>query len=93
MDIKAGDYDVITCLAVFEHLNNPLDTIQRFHAGLQKGGLLFMDYIKGDGGGLDTIQGVRERDAVIDYIQKNFECLHGKISKETSMGLIVLRKK
>lgn len=93
LETKDEYYNAITCLAVFEHLNSPLDTIKRFHKGLQKGGLLFMDYIKGDGGGLDTIQGVQERQAVIDFAQTHFECLYGRLDKDSSMGLTVLRKK
>ncbi len=93
MDIKSGIYDAITCLAVFEHLNSPLDTIKNFHNGLQKGGLLFMDYIKGDGDGLDTMQGVYEREAVVNFADQNFECLYGKLNKNSSTGLVVLRKK
>lgn len=93
LNVEENSYNAITCLAAFEHLNKPLDTIQRFHKGLKKGGLLFMDYIKGDGGGLDTIQGVNERNSVMDFAEKNFECLHGKLNKEASMGLVILRKK
>lgn len=85
--------DTIFCLEVFEHLNQPLLTVQRFHAMLNSRGLLIFDYIKGDAHGLDTQQGVKEREAVLDFIDRNFEILDGALLKEASMGLTIARKK
>ncbi len=85
--------DAIFCITVFEHLNKPLDTIKALHKHLNSGGLLFFDYIKGDGGGLDTEHAIRERDDVLDFIESNFVVLRGSLEKEKSMGLIVVRKK
>jgi 2-polyprenyl-3-methyl-5-hydroxy-6-metoxy-1,4-benzoquinol methylase len=85
--------DAIFCITVFEHLNKPLETIKSFYYYLNPNGLLFFDYIKGDGDGLDTLAGVRERNEVLDYVTEHFEVLLGTISKEKSMGLTVVKKK
>jgi 2-polyprenyl-3-methyl-5-hydroxy-6-metoxy-1,4-benzoquinol methylase len=85
--------DAIFCITVFEHLNKPLDTIEVLHKHLNKGGLLFFDYIKGDGGGLDTRHAIRERGDVIDFIKNNFVVLRGSLEKEKSMGLTVVKKR
>jgi len=88
-----GQVDAIFCITVFEHLNSPLETAQTFHRSLPLGGLLFFDYIKSDGEGMDTLQGTSERDRVLDFVEDNFEILYGRISKEQSMGLTIAKKK
>jgi SAM-dependent methyltransferase len=85
--------DAIFCITVFEHLNQPMETIQRFYDNLAPGGLLFFDYIKGDGDGMDTIHGVREREAVLDYVATHFDVLEGTLEKENSMSLTIVRKR
>lgn len=85
--------DVITCITVFEHLNQPLFTVKEFHSMLSPGGLFFFDYIKTDGEGMDTIQGANERDAVLDFVAANFDILSGEPSKSRSTGLVIARKK
>lgn len=85
--------DVIFCVTVFEHLNKPLAVIKRLHNILNRDGLLFFDYIKGDGGGLDSVQGVLERDDVLNFVGAKFELIHGCVSNKNSMGLTVVRKK
>ena len=89
-DIKV---EVVFCITVFEHLNSPLAIIKKFHSILKRGGLLFFDYIKSDGEGLDTIQGVKERNAVLYYVDSNFNVVFGKISYDENMGLTIVRKK
>jgi len=84
--------DAIFCISVFEHLNKPLDMIKIFKNTLNNKGLLFFDYIKTSGDGLDTKHGMREREEVLDYINDNFKLVYGKISKEKSMGLTIIRK-
>lgn len=86
-------FDVILCLAVFEHLNSPLLTIINLHKKTKKGGLLFIDYIKSEGTGLDTKAGIDERKRVLEFIETNFIIRHGKLQKEKSMGLIIAEKK
>lgn len=86
-------FDAIFSITVFEHLNKPLETIKMFHDHLNKNGLLLFDYIKSEGGGLDTRHAVRERRAVLDFIHQNFEVIVGRLDGEHSMGLTVVRKK
>ncbi len=86
-------FDVIFCITVFEHLQNPLETIKKFYHLLNDNGLLFFDYIKGNGEGLDTQKAVIERDDVINYIKNNFKILSGEVSKEKSIGLCLCEKK
>lgn len=81
--------DAIFCLAVFEHLNAPLETVRQFHEALSPGGVLIFDYIVVDGTGMDTIHGLRERPAVLDFIEKNFRVVHGRLDPAASMGLTV----
>jgi SAM-dependent methyltransferase len=85
--------DAIFCLAVFEHLNQPLDTITAFHRQLAPGGVLIFDYIKSDAQGLDTAQGLEQRKSVIGYIRENFALLHGRLNEDDSMGLTVITPK
>jgi hypothetical protein len=85
-------FDVIFCLMVFEHLNEPLETVKRFHQMLNPGGVLFLDYIKGDGDGHDTIQAVEQRNDVLDYVDKHFSLLHGNLCSSESIGLTVVKK-
>lgn len=85
--------DVIFSITVFEHLNQPLETAKTFYNLLNSGGLLFFDYIKGDGEGLDTQKGVKERDSVIDFLGDKFELVQGELSKNKDMHLTVVRKK
>jgi len=93
LPVSPEPLDAIFCMAVFEHLNQPLEAIKSFHELLVSGGLLILDYIKGDGAGLDTEQGVLQRDLVLDYALQNFEVLLGNLSHDKSMGTTVLRKK
>lgn len=79
-------------MTVFEHLNKPLETIKIFNKTLNPGGLLFFDYIKSKGEGLDTHHAVKERDSVLNYVNKKFDIIYGRITKEKNMGLTILRK-
>lgn len=88
-DIKT---DVIFCHTVYEHMNKPLETTKRFYNMLNSGGLLVFDYIKSNGKGQDTIQGVNERNDVIDFINHNFKLLHGVLNKDDDIGLCVVKK-
>ncbi len=84
--------DVICCCQVFEHLNKPMETMERFYNILNSGGFMCFDYIKSDGKGLDTQQGLRERERVIDFINKFFDIVHGDVDKDGSLGLTIVRK-
>jgi SAM-dependent methyltransferase len=85
--------DVVFCLTVFEHLNQPLRTVESFHEHLAPGGLLFFDYLKTGGVGLDTGHAVRERDSVLDFVEKHFEVVYGKIVRNGNTGLVVAKKR
>jgi SAM-dependent methyltransferase len=85
--------DAVFCMGVFEHLSKPLEIAKLFHQLLAPGGLLLFDYIKGEGEGLDTLAGVRERSGVLDYISENFDILQGTVSKNKSMGMTVAKKR
>jgi SAM-dependent methyltransferase len=85
--------DGIFCLTVFEHLNEPLAMAKRFYEHLKPGGLLIFDYLEGVGEGLDTHHAVRQRPAVLDYISRNFEILHGTLAGATASGPLVARKR
>jgi len=86
-------FDAIACITVFEHLNRPLETAREFHSRLSTGGLLVFDYIKSEGDGMDTAHGVRERDAVLDFVAGHFDVLQGNLSKTDNIGLVIVRKK
>jgi hypothetical protein len=92
LDLKTN-IDLIFCITVFEHLNEPMETMTRFDSLLPKGGVLVFDYHKGDGDGLDTIQGVRERDQVLDFIAQHYTVIHGQLTKEAGMDLTIVQKK
>jgi SAM-dependent methyltransferase len=87
--------DVIFCITVFEHLNKPLETIKIFHKLLNYNGILFFDYVKNPidiSDGMDTQHGIRERNEVLDFIMDNFKVVFGKIKKEKSVGLTIVKK-
>lgn len=84
--------DVIFCITVLEHLNNPLETVNTFHEILSTKGLLVFDYILSEGEGLDTQRGLYERDNVLNFINRNFEILFGHIKKSVDVGLTIVRK-
>lgn len=92
LDIDVS-FDLIFCMAVFEHLNKPLEAMRVFYNRLQPGGYLFFDYIKGDGQGLDTHHGVRQRNDVLEYVQQDFDLIYGTLDKEESTGLTIVRKR
>jgi SAM-dependent methyltransferase len=86
------EVDMVFCMTVFEHLNEPLATARIFHECLSPGGLLIFDYVKGQGDGLDTGAGVRERGEVLDFIADHFEVVEGILDRERSIGLTIARK-
>ncbi len=89
---SGAKYDVILCLTVFEHLANPFEIVKVLYEHLEKGGVLIFDYIKGDGEGLDTKKGVIDREKVLNFIEKKFKILKGKIDYSNTMGLTIAKK-
>jgi SAM-dependent methyltransferase len=86
----AEKFDAIFCMTVFEHLPEPLATLEHLHSLLAPGGLLIFDYIKSDAAGLDTRAGLDQRPAVIDYLRKNFGVLRGALDEAKSMGVTIV---
>tara|TARA_A100001011_G_scaffold369643_1_gene425142 strand:- start:2742 stop:3629 length:888 start_codon:yes stop_codon:yes gene_type:complete len=88
-----NDFDVITINTVLEHLTDPLDCIKYLTSILKKGGLLIFDYIISEGTGLDTIEALNQRSAVIEFISKNFLVLKGSLNYDKSINIVVVKKK
>lgn len=84
--------DVIFCLNVFEHLNDPMVTVKKFHDNLNSGGLLVFDYIQGDAQGLDSLAGLEQRNDVLSFIEQNFRIVEGEIEKGRSTGEVICQK-
>jgi SAM-dependent methyltransferase len=93
LDPPTQPVDAIVCQTVFEHLNNPLDTVRRLHEWLSPRGLLIFDYILSDANGLDTRQGRDQRYDVLAFIGEHFDVLEGVLDPESSMGITVARKR
>ncbi|MCL5010730.1 MAG: class I SAM-dependent methyltransferase [Patescibacteria group bacterium] len=85
-------YDVIICLTVFEHLPNPLSVAQSFYSHLRTNGILIFDYVKQAADGLDTKAGQGQRNRVLQFVEKNFKVIEGKIDYENNMGLTIAKK-
>jgi SAM-dependent methyltransferase len=90
--ITDRQFDVVFCCQVFEHLNRPLDTVKRLTQALKPKGVLFFDYIKSEAKGLDSHQGLVERESVLDYISSAFHVEYGEIRKDQNVGLTAARK-
>ncbi len=82
----------IFCMTVFEHLDRPLEVAKQFYKILRPGGLLIFDYIKSEGKGMDTVIGLKERNAVLDFIKKNFQIVYGVIEDSSEARIIVAKK-
>ena len=93
LPVSPEPVDAIFCMAVFEHLNQPLNVVKAFYEMLEHGGILIFDYIRGEGAGLDTKQGVLQREYVLDYVSHKFNILFGSLEKDESMGITVVQKK
>lgn len=88
-----NEYNLVFLMTVLEHLPNPLDVIRHIYKNMVNRAYLIFDYIKSEGGGLDSVQSVREREQVLEFIEGNFELIKGKIDKHNSMGSTVVRKR
>ncbi len=86
-------FDVIFCITVFEHLNKPIETIDALYQILRPNGLLFFDYAKASGCGMDTQQGATQRNNVLDFISEHFDTVCGQINKQKTTHLTVGRKR
>ena len=78
-----GNYHVIFICQVLEHLHDPFKTMEYLHGRLQNNGILIFDYIKSEGMGLDTEEGVKQRPTVIKFIRQNYDIIKGNCEGET----------
>ena len=85
-------FDVVFCCQVFEHLSDPMQTINTLYEVLNNDGLLYFDYIISEAKGLDTLQGLTYRNDVLDFITDKFVIEFGSIDKTKNIGLTVARK-
>lgn len=69
--------DAIVCMTVFEHLLDPMLVAERFCDILPPGGWLLYDYHRSDAQGLDTRQGLEQRDAVLTFLRERFAIVQG----------------
>jgi 2-polyprenyl-3-methyl-5-hydroxy-6-metoxy-1,4-benzoquinol methylase len=91
--VKFDDkFDAIFIITVLEHLPDPDQVIKSLTEALERDGRLFFDYIISDGEGLDTKESLLKRGAVLDYIEKNYKIIKGKIDRVNSMGLTIAQK-
>ena len=88
-----NSYDVVFLMTVLEHLPDPLDVIHFLNEKIKEKGYLIFDYIQSEGTGLDTVESVRQRSAVLQYISSHFNVIYGKINFDKSMGTTVVQKK
>jgi SAM-dependent methyltransferase len=83
----------IVCVTVFEHLLDPLRVAHRFADMLKPGGHLIFDYHAGQGAGLDTRQGVEQRDEVLRFITDRFTIVDGDPKRQGGALLTIARLK
>lgn len=86
-------YDVIILEAVLEHIPDPMETIKSITNSLKKNGILIFDYIISSEKGHDTSAAAEYRNDVLNFIDKNFSIIKGKINIETSMNTTIAKKK
>ena len=87
------NFDAVFLITVMEHLPDPLNVVQNIHKSLKKNGFLLFDYILSNGEHQDTIEAVKQRQDVLSFIEKNFELIKGKLSRESTINFAVVKKK
>lgn len=60
---------------------------------MKKEAYLIFNYIKSTGSGLNTVQSIRERKHVLEFIERNFKLIKGKIDKYYSISNTIVKKK
>jgi 2-polyprenyl-3-methyl-5-hydroxy-6-metoxy-1,4-benzoquinol methylase len=65
-----GDYDVIACLEVLEHVINPLEVVRHLVAHLKPGGALFVNFVDEPGGDENLLESAAQRAATIEYLNR-----------------------
>lgn len=86
--------DVIFCIQVFEHMNEPRRTIKYFYDILKSGGVMVFDFILTDAKGLDSKQGIEQRGDVLEFVRQHFSIpFPADLSAEVSLPLTYAVKK
>lgn len=89
----SSKFDVIFINEVLEHLPNPLDVLSNLTNYLNDNGCLIFDYVISDATGMDTPQGLEQREKILKFIENNYSIEMGKINYHESMDRTVARKK
>ena len=88
------EYDLIILQTVLEHLDHPAAVVRYLLDRLRPGGLLWFDYVKSHGSGLDTPAGIGERRETLELLADNLEIVSGALRiDERSLGTTIGRKR
>ena len=85
-------YDTIFLMTVLEHLPDPEKVIRLLTEHLKVPGYLIFDYALGEGRGLDTMESVKQRQSVLDFVNSKYYIVSGQIKYDQSMGTTILQK-
>ena len=85
-------FDVVFLITVMEHLPDPLEVVKNIHKSIKKGGLFMFDYIFSDGEAQDTIEAVRQREEVLEFIKTNFSIKKGNLYISKTIDFAVVQK-
>ncbi|MFA4826216.1 MAG: class I SAM-dependent methyltransferase [Methanoregula sp.] len=86
-------FDLVFLMTVIEHLPDPLEVLQGITNNLNDDAILIFDFVKSEGKGLDTIEALRQRKEVLDFINSNYSLISGKFYFEKSMGTTIVKKR
>ena len=88
-----GGFDLVIVQTVFEHLDHPRSVAEYLVDRLKPGGLLWFDYPRTEGTGLDTPTSLAERRATLEYLAASLDVVHGELRvDDRSLGTCVGRK-
>lgn len=89
----AGGFDLIFVQTVFEHLDRPQHIAEYPVDRLKPGGLLWFDYIRSAGMGLDTPSSLSQRRATLEFLGEHLAIIHGELRiDDASLGTCIGRK-
>jgi SAM-dependent methyltransferase len=88
----AGGFDLIVVQTVFEHLDRPRHIAEYLVDRLKPAGLLWFDYIRSAGVGLDTPSSLSERRATLEFLGEHLAMIHGELRiDDASLGTCIGR--
>ncbi|XXJ21165.1 class I SAM-dependent methyltransferase [Desulfovibrio caledoniensis] len=88
-----GRFDMIIVLTVFEHLHSPLVTLKHLISKLKSGGLLVFDYIRSEAKGLDSVQGLEQRQDTLRHIRNHMILEEGDLAESVSSTSMCFARK